>query len=74
MSVFYSQILHRDHHIIRAISVFPADYAKTLNIGDIATGATHTTGKSTEIINNDILRDANIQIQTGFSHSSLQVF
>lgn len=43
----------------------------TLNIGDIAT---HTIGKSTQIINNDVSRDANIQIQIGFFHLILQVF
>lgn len=46
----------------------------TLNIGDIATGAAHTIGKSTQIINNDVSRDANIQIQISFSHLNLQVF
>lgn len=65
---------HCDHHIIKAMSVFSTDYAMTLNIGDIATGGTHTTGKSTQTINNDVSRDANIQIQISFSYLSLQAF
>lgn len=48
--------------IIKAISVFSSNSAMTLNIGDIATGAAHTTGKSAQIINNDVSREANIQI------------
>lgn len=56
------------------MSVFSTGCAMTLNIGDIATGATHTIGKSTQIINNYLSRDANTQIPISFSHFILLAF
>lgn len=71
-SVFYSKRINCDNCIIKAISVFSSNSAMTLNIGDIATGAVHTTGKSAQTINNDVSREANIQIQIIFSPFNLQ--